>query len=77
MTLASIVKKHRVEHNKSMFLISAEIGIARTMWGDLEKAIKDPQLSTLWRIAEALEIPLSELIKELEAELGHDFSLIE
>ncbi len=77
ITLASIIKKHRLKYNKSMFLISAEIGIARTMWGDLERAIKDPQLSTLWRVAEALEIPLSQLIIELETELGKDFSLID
>lgn len=47
------------------------------MWADLEKSIKDPQLSTLWRIAEGLEIPLSTIIKELEKNLGKDFSLIE
>ena len=46
------------------------------MWADLEKSIKDPQLSTLWRITEGLEIPLSTIIKELEKNLGKDFSLI-
>ncbi len=46
------------------------------MWADLEKSIKDPQLSTLWRIAEGLKIPLSTIIKELEKNLGKDFSLI-
>lgn len=75
--LASIVKKHRLKLKKSMYLISNEIGMTRTMWGDLERAIKDPQLTTLWRIAQALEIPLSQIIIELENELGKDFSLIE
>lgn len=50
--------------------------MTKSMWADLEKAIKDPQLTTLWRISEGLEIPLSTLIKELEKNLGEDFSLI-
>ena len=46
------------------------------MWADLEKAIKDPQLSTLWRVSEALDIPLSVIVIELEKALGKDFTLI-
>ena len=75
--LASIVKKRRLKCKKSISLISNEIGMTKSMWGDLERAIKDPQLSTLWRVAEALEIPLSTLIIELENTLGKDFSLID
>lgn len=75
--LASIVKKYRLKNKKSMYALANEIDMTRTMWGDLERAIKDPQLSTLWRIAEALELPLSQLIIELEQALGDDFTLID
>lgn len=74
--LATIIKKHRNKKNKSISLISDEIGMTKSMWADIEKAIKDPQLSTLWRIAEGLDIPVSELLKELEKSLNSDFSLI-
>lgn len=74
--IAKIINKHRIQKNKSISLISAEIGMTKSMWADLERGIKDPQISTLWRIAEALEIPLSEIIKELEKNLNEDFSLI-
>lgn len=74
--LAAIIKYHRQKKNKSITLISNEIGMTKSMWADLEKSIKDPQLTTLWRIAEGLEIPLSTLIKELEKNLNEDFSLI-
>ena len=47
------------------------------MWSDTEKGIKDPQLSTLWKIAEALGVSLSELIKEVEEQNEEDFSLID
>lgn len=74
--LSSIIKKYRIERNKSISLISDEIGMTKSMWADLEKSIKDPQLSTLWRISEALDIPLSVIIVELENVLGEKFSLI-
>ena len=74
--ISEVIKTHRLEQNKSISLVSNEIGMTKSMWADLEKSIKDPQLSTLWRIAEGLEIPLSTIIKELEKNLGKDFSLI-
>lgn len=74
--LGIIIKEQRLKYNKSISLISAEIGMTKSMWADLEKGIKDPQFSTVIRIAEALNISLSELSKELEKRLGKDFSLI-
>ena len=52
--IGQIVKKHRLKTGKSISLLSAEIGMTKSMWADLEKGIKDPQLSTLWRICEGL-----------------------
>ena len=74
--LSQIISNHRQQQHKSISLISDEIGMTKSMWADLEKSIKDPQLSTLWRIAEGLKILLSTIIKELEKNLGKDFSLI-
>ena len=64
--LAKLVKERRLELKKSISLISAEIGMTKSMWADLEKGIKDPQLSTLWRVCEGLEIEPSEILKELK-----------
>ena len=77
LEIGKIIKKHRAKQNKSISLISAEIGMTKSMWADLEKGIKDPQLSTLLRISEALNIKLSEIISELESQLGNNFSMIE
>lgn len=74
--LSAIIKTHRFKKNKSISLISDEIGMTKSMWADLEKAIKDPQLSTLWRVAEALDVPLSTIITQLEKSLGDNFTLI-
>lgn len=76
-SISQIVKSKRLDREKSISYISDEVGMTKSMWADLEKGKKDPQLSTIWRISQGLEIPLSVLIKELEDYLGKDFSLIE
>ncbi len=75
--LAKLVKERRLELKKSISLISAEIGMTKSMWADLEKGIKDPQLSTLWRVCEGLEIEPSEILKELKTKLDMNFTFVE
>lgn len=75
--LAQVVKNHRNGQNKSISKISAEIMMTKSMWLDLERGIKDPQLSTFWRVAEALDMPVEKLIVEIKNKLGKDFSLID
>ena len=74
--LSEIIRQHRQAQMKSISIISDEIGMTKSMWADLEKAVKDPQLTTLWRISEGLNLPLSTIIIELENKLGKEFSLI-
>ncbi len=76
-TLGQLIKSLRKKTNKSITLLTAEVGMTKSLLADTEKGIKDPQLSTLWRIAQGLNIPLSDIIKLLENELGEEFSLIE
>lgn len=76
-TLGTIIKQHRLKSKKSISRISAEIGMTKSMWADLEKGIKDPQMSTLWRICEGLEIEVFEVLKELKKELNKNFTFIE
>ena len=71
------VKLKRLNLDKSITLLYVEVGMTKSMWADLEKDKKDPQLSTIWRICQGLDIPLSVFIKELEDYLGNDFTLIE
>ncbi len=75
--LGKLVKKRRLELKKSISLISAEIGMTKSMWADLEKGIKDPQLSTLWRVCEGLEIEPSDILKELKVKLDMNFTFVE
>ncbi len=72
--IAKIVKENR---KKSITKSAYEIGMGKSLWADLENGIKDPQMSTFWRIAEGLDIKPHILIKMIEDELGEDFSFLE
>lgn len=54
-----------------------EIDLSKSIWSELEKGRKDIQLSTLWKIAEALEVSPSELLRQVELSLEENFSFIE
>lgn len=70
-----IIKFHRKNSKKSMYLVSAESTIAKSSWRDLELGIRqDMNLSTFCKIAEGLDIPADVLLKELLQKLGKDFS---
>ena len=51
--------------------------MSKSIWSEVEKGNKDIQLTTLWRIAEGLNIKPSELLKEIENTLDNNFSFIE
>ena len=72
--ISKIVKSLRT---KSITKSADEIGMGKSMWADLENGIKDPQFSTLWRIAEGLNIKPHVLVKMIEEELGENFSFLE
>ena len=74
--LGALIQKHRKEQGKTIYAISAEVSMSKSTWREAEiGACKDIKLTTLWKIAEGLDIPLATLISELTQKLGEDFSL--
>ena len=76
-SLAGVIKKLREEKSKSISTISNEFNISKTIWADAERGETDIQLTSLWRISEALDMSLSELISLLEKELPENWSFTE
>jgi len=74
-TFGKIVQKHRKEQNKTIYKISAEIAMPKASWRELENGVADFRFSSLWKVAEGLDIPPETLIAELRKELGDDFSI--
>lgn len=76
--LGEIIKELREGQGKTIYTISAEVGMSKSTWREAENAdCKDMKLTTLWKIAEGLDIPLAKLIDKLNTKLGKDFSLID
>lgn len=63
----------RLRGDKSQYLLGAEYDIPQSILSDLEKGKKDPQLTTLIKIAESFGLRISEFMEEFEKELPKDF----
>ena len=74
--LGEIMKKHRIEQNKSMYKISAECSIHKDSWRLIENGlVNDIKISSLWKIAEGLDLNPIDLLKEVKEILGEDFTI--
>ena len=74
-TLGKTIKKLRGE--QSQFMLASENDISVSIISTTERGIKDPQFTTLFKIAEALNIKPSELVKLVENQLPEGFTLID
>ena len=65
--LGETISKKRIEAGFTQEILSGLSGITRSHLSLIETGSTSVTLDTLWHIAEALSIPLSEIIKELES----------
>lgn len=70
------VKELRAEKTKkSQTMLAYEYDLDSGNLSRIEGGKIDPKLTMLWRLSEALSIPLSEIFRELEKNLGKDFHI--
>lgn len=75
--MGQIVKEKRKALNKGILLLSYEYGIPSSSIAQLEKGKRDVQISTLWKLVNALGMSFPEFIAEVSARLPEGFKLIE
>lgn len=74
--LGEIIKKHRLEQKKTIYKISAESSIHKDSWRLIERGlVHDIKISSLWKIAEGLELDPTDLLNEAKEILGKDFTI--
>ena len=61
-----VIRSLRKKTGMSQEVLSGLAGIARSHLAMIENGTKNANVETLWQIAEALHIPLSELIHQVE-----------
>ena len=61
-----VIRSMRKKLGISQEVLSGLAGIGRSHLAMIETGTKNANVETLWRIAEALHMPLSELIRQIE-----------
>ena len=63
---AQIIGMLRIQKGLSQESLAKKAGMARSHYAMIESGAKRPDIETLWRIANALEIRLSDIIRMTE-----------
>ena len=66
MTVGAVIQACREERGLSQEVVSGLAGIGRTHLSAIERGERRPTLDTFFKIAEALDIPPSQLMKRIE-----------
>lgn len=75
LALANVVKNLR--GRKSQFMFASENDFSTSIISTVERGLKDPQLTTIFKMAEAFNLKGSEFLELIEKELPNNFTLIE
>ena len=67
-TIGITLRKLRIQKGMSQELLSGLAGIARTHLTMIESGRKQPNLETIWKLADALQLTPSQLIAYIENE---------
>jgi transcriptional regulator with XRE-family HTH domain len=65
-----VVRELREQAGHSQERLSNECGFDRTYISRVERGIINPTASRLWKIADALDTPLSQMVKRMELWIG-------
>ena len=65
-----VVRELREQAGHSQERLSYECGFDRTYISRVERGIINPTVNRLWKIADALDTPLSQIIKRMELWIG-------
>lgn len=73
--IGQLVKQKRKKLNKGILLLSYEFDIPNSSIAQLEKGNRDVQLTTLWKLSEALGMTFPDFIEEVMENLPYGFKL--
>lgn len=73
--VGEIIHQRRKETGKGILLHSYEFDLSSNSLERLEKGLRDPQLTTLWKIVNSLGMNFDEFVKLLVNKLPENFKL--
>ena len=75
--LGNVVINKRKELEKSQRMFAFENDFQKSMISRFEHGANEPKLFSLWRLANACDMKLSEFIKLIEDDIGEDIDFID
>lgn len=75
--IGEIIKEKRKELDKGILLLAYEYDLSTSSLIQAEKGCRDLQVSSLWKISNALGMKMSEFITIVESRLPEGFKLID
>ncbi len=73
--IGEIIHEKRMEAGKGILLHSYEYDISSSSLSLIEKGIRDPQITTLWKVVNSLDMSFPEFINLLCKKLPADFKM--
>ena len=67
--IGNTIRRLRNDHGLSQEVFSGLAALDRTHYSKIERGLRTPNLETIFKIAQALEMCPSELVKEIENDL--------
>lgn len=64
--IGEVIRTCRVQRGLSQEVLSGLAGLDRTHYSKIERGLRSPTIDTFYKIAQALDIPLHQLMEELE-----------
>ena len=64
-----VLQTYRTRKGMSQEVLSGLAGLDRTHYSKLERGLRSPTLDTLFKIAQALEIPPHEIVRTIEGRM--------
>lgn len=68
-TVGNVISEFRKKKGLSQEVLSGLAAIGRTHLSAIERGERKPTLETLYKISTALDVPMSEIVKEIENRL--------
>ena len=68
--VGQVIQSYRLRKGMSQEVLSGLAGLDRTHYSKIERGLRSPTLDTLFKIAQALDIPPSDIARQIEQQIS-------
>ena len=68
--VGQVIQSYRLRKGMSQEVLSGLAGLDRTHYSKIERGLRSPTLDTLFKIAQALDIPPSDIGRQIEQQIS-------